>query len=76
LYLSGTLPVFTLKQVLAIYVVLVAVISIPTFLIHGWPAPERWYEALFPFIGVAVSMGFYSIVAYLGKRRLDKLDRP
>ena len=73
LYLSGILPVISLKRMLAIYIALVAIIFIPTYLIHGWPAAERWYEVLYPFIGVAVVLGFYSIVAYLGKRRIEQL---
>ena len=73
LYLSGILPVISFKKMLAIYIVLVAVISIPTYFIHGWPATERWYEVLYPFIGVAVVLGFYSLVAYLGKRRLEQM---
>jgi len=73
LYLSGILPQFSLKKMLVIYFLLTAAISIPTYFIHGWPAAERWYEVLYPFIGVAVLLGFYSLVAYLGKRRLEKM---
>jgi hypothetical protein len=72
LYLSGILPVISLKKMLVIYFIAAAVIFIPTLLIVGWPAPEQWYQVLYPFIGVAVVLGFYSLVAYLGKRRLDK----
>ena len=73
LYLSGILPVISFRKMLAIYVILVAVIFVPTYLIHGWPAKDRWYEVFYPFIGVAVILGFYSLVAYLGKRRLEKV---
>jgi hypothetical protein len=73
LYLSGILPVISFKKMLIIYIVLVAVIFIPTYLIHGWPVEERWYEVLYPFIGVAVILGFYSLVAYLGKRRVEHI---
>lgn len=72
LYFNGVLPVLSLKKMALIYVALVAAISIPAALIAGWPAPERWYEVLYPFIGVAVALGFYSLVAYLGKRGLEK----
>jgi hypothetical protein len=74
LYLSGILPVISFKKMLAIYIVLVAVIFIPTYFIHGWPVKERWYEVLYPFIGVAVILGFYSLVAYLGKHRLEQIS--
>lgn len=73
LYLSGILPVISFKKMLAIYIVLVAAISIPTYFIHGWPVKERWYEVLYPFLGVAVILGFYSLVAYYGKRRLEQI---
>jgi ABC-type transport system involved in cytochrome c biogenesis permease subunit len=73
LYLSGILPVISFKKMLVVYIVLVAAIFIPTYFIHGWPVKEHWYEVLYPFLGVAVILGFYSLVAYLGKRRLEKL---
>ena len=74
LYLSGILPVISFKAMLVIYVALVLVISVPTYFIHGWPAAERWYEVLYPFIGVAVIMSFYALMAYFGKRMLEKLN--
>jgi hypothetical protein len=73
LYLSGILPVISFKKMLVIYILFVAFIFIPTYFIHGWPAAERWYEVLYPFAGVGVILGFYSVVAYLGKRRLEKM---
>jgi len=72
LYFSGILPVISIKKLLVIYFVGVAMIWIPTYLFEGWPAPSQWYQVLYPFIGVAVVLGFYSLVAYLGKRRLEK----
>jgi hypothetical protein len=73
LYLSGILPVISFKKILVIYFLLVAFISIPTYFIHGWPAAGDWYEVLYPLLGVAVLLGFYSLMAYLGKRRLEKI---
>ncbi len=72
LYLSGILPLVSFRKLLMIYLVAVALITIPTYLIHGLPEPERWYEVLYPFIGVAVVLGFYALVSYFGKRRLEK----
>jgi len=74
LYLSGILPVLSFKRLLEIYIALVAVIFIPTYFIHGWPMKERWYEVLYPFVGVAVFLGFYSLVAYLGNRRIEQIS--
>jgi hypothetical protein len=71
LYLSGILPVISLRKLAFLYIVLVMLIEIPAFLISGMPEPEHWYEVLYPFIGVAVILGFYTLVAYLGKRRLQ-----
>jgi hypothetical protein len=74
LYLSGILPVISFRKIMTIYIVLVTVIFIPTYLIHGWPSTEQWYEVLYPFIGVAAALGFYSLLAYLGKRRIEKIS--
>jgi len=73
LYLSGILPVVPFGRMLLIYILLVAAIGIPTYLIHGWPAAGHWYEVLYPFIGVALTLAFYSLVAYLGKRRIEQI---
>ncbi len=72
LYLSGILPLVSFRKLLVIYLIAVALIVIPTYFIRGLPEPERWYEVLYPFIGVAVVLGFYALVSYFGKRRLEK----
>jgi hypothetical protein len=74
LYLGGILPVIPFTRLLVIYVLVVAVIFIPTYLIHGWPVTENWYEVLYPFIGVAVVLGAYSLIAWLGKRRIEQIS--
>jgi peptidoglycan/LPS O-acetylase OafA/YrhL len=75
LYLSGILPVISLKAMLLIYVIAVLAISVPTYFIHGWPAPERWFEVLYPVIGVAVIMLTYWLIAYFGKKHLEKFNK-
>ncbi len=72
LYLSGILPVISLRKMALFYIILVAFIEIPAYLIAGPPAPGRGYEVLYPFLGVAVALTFYTLVAYLGKRRIQK----
>ena len=72
LYLSGILPVISFKGMLVVYVAFVAIIAIPTAMMHGFPPPERWYEGLYVVVGPALILGFYALVAYLGKRRLEK----
>jgi fermentation-respiration switch protein FrsA (DUF1100 family) len=74
LFLSGILPVLSFRKMILIYFGLVAMISIPTYLIHGWPEKEHWFEVLYPLIGAAIVLGIYSLVAYLGKRRVDRLN--
>jgi len=73
LYFSGSLPLIPLRKLALIYIGLVAAISIPTYLIHGWPQPEKWYEVLYPFAGSAAALGLYTLAAYSGKRRLEKM---
>jgi len=73
LYFHGSLPVIPFGKMLLLYFGLVALIAIPTLLIHGWPEAENWFEVLYPFFGVAVILGCYAGVAYMGKRRLEKM---
>ncbi len=73
LYLSGILPVISLRKLGLLYIILVLLIEIPAFLISGMPEPGRWYEVLYPFVGVALVLAFYALVAYSGKRRIEKL---
>ena len=73
LYLSGILPVISLRKLALLYIILVLFIEIPAFLISGMPEPGRWYEVLYPFVGVALVLAFYALVAYSGKRRIAKL---
>ena len=72
LYFSGILPVISVKKMVVIYFSVVAFIAIPTYFIHGLPASDRWYEVLYPFIGVAVILMLYTLVAYYGKKRLER----
>jgi hypothetical protein len=73
LYFDGSLPVISLRNTILIYLGLVALVCVPTYLIHGLPIPERWYEVLYPFIGVGIALAVYSLLAYFGKRRLEKM---
>ncbi len=73
LYLSGSLPVISPRRMAGLYVGLVALVAAPTLLIHGWPGRERWFEVLYPFAGVALALGLYALVAYLGKRHVERL---
>jgi hypothetical protein len=73
LYLSGILPVISWGALLGIYVALVLVIAIPSALIHGLPTAENWDTTLLPAtLGPAVVVIGYWLIAYFGKRRLEK----
>lgn len=48
LYLSGALPVFSLRIYIAKYLAIVAVIVIPSGLIHGWPTVQNWTSTILP----------------------------
>lgn len=73
LYLSGILPVISWQALLGIYVALVLAISIPSALIHGLPTAQNWDSTILPAAGgPAVIVIGYWLIAYFGKRRLDK----
>jgi len=73
LFLNGILPAIHWKWMLLIYAISVAVISIPSALIHGLPTAENWSSTILPAaLGPAVILLGYWFLTYLGKRRLDK----
>lgn len=72
-FFGGMLPLPSFWQVLAIYLTLVAVISIPHTLVHGWPQSGEWLERLAPILGgPAVLIGGYLLLAYLGNKQIEK----
>ncbi len=74
LYLSGILPVISWKWLLLIYIGLVALISIPSALIHGLPTKENWTNTILPAaLGPAVIIVAYWLIAYFGKLRVENL---
>ncbi|MBN1371027.1 MAG: hypothetical protein JW987_03625 [Anaerolineaceae bacterium] len=73
LYLSGVLPMISWRALLGIYAALVMMISIPSALIHGLPTAQNWTSTILPaMLGPAVLVVGYWLIAYFGKRRLDK----
>ena len=74
LYLSGILPVISWKRMLLIYLAAVSIISVPSAIIHGLPTAENWQNTILPAaLGPALVLALYWLIAYLGKRRLDKV---
>jgi hypothetical protein len=73
LYFGGLLPVISLKGLVIAYVALVLIIAIPTSIIHGLPRMDELGTTILPvLIGSGVIVGGYAILAYLGKRRIEK----
>lgn len=73
LYLSGALPVFSLRVYIAKYLAIVAVIVIPSGLIHGWPTAQNWTSTILPATTVpALFLFLIWLIAFMGKRRIDR----
>lgn len=74
LYMGGLFPVLTWKGMLAAYLVLFALISAGSIFAMGLPAPEEWKTTWLPAaLGPALVVGLYSLVAWLGERRVERL---
>ncbi len=73
LYLGGILPVPNLKGALAAYGVLVALVAGGSLLAFGVPPLSDWSTTWLPaFLGPAILVGLYALLAWLGKRRLER----
>jgi hypothetical protein len=73
LYMGGLFPVLTWKGMLAAYLVLFALIAGGSILAMGMPAPEEWRTTWLPAtVGPALVVGLYSLVAWLGERRVER----
>lgn len=73
LYLSGALPVFSLRIYIAKYLAIVAVIVIPSGLIHGWPTVQNWTSTILPATTIpALFLFLIWLIAFMGKRRIDR----
>jgi hypothetical protein len=72
-YLGGVLPILSLLQVVWIYLIFVFVIALPYLIVHGLPNSNEWARLLVPMLGgPAVLVGGYALLAYFGKKRIDK----
>jgi hypothetical protein len=73
LYLGGILPVLNLKGALTAYGILVAAVAGISLLIHGVPPLSDWSTTWLPaFLGPAILVGLYALLAWLGKRRIER----
>ena len=73
LYLGGILPVLNLKGALLVYGILVAMVAGGSLLAYGVPPLSDWSSTWLPaFLGPAILVGLYALLAWLGKRRLER----
>jgi hypothetical protein len=73
LYFGGILPELSWGAALTAYAGLAGLITVVCLLIYGWPAPQDWAVTWLPaFLGPAILVGMYALVAYLGKRRVER----
>lgn len=73
IFYSGLFAKISLRQILAVYLTLVAVIAIPHTLVHGLPVSGQWTARLVPILGgpAALLVIFY-ILAYFGNKWIEK----
>lgn len=73
LYLGGVFPVPTWRGILVGYFILMGLVVGGSLLIHGVPPKEDWANTWLPaLLGPALIVGLYYLVAWLGKRRVER----
>lgn len=73
LILGGVMPVPTWRGVLVTYLVLTFAIVTGCLFIYGWPQPSEWTITWLPaFLGPALFIGVYALVARLGQWRIER----
>lgn len=74
LYLGGILPALSIRAAMLIYVFAVLAIAIPHTIVRGWPAGSDWGRRALVYLGIpGVLVGGYGLMAYMGKKRLEKM---
>ena len=73
LFMGGLFPVPTWKGMLAGYLVLLSLVTGGSLLAHGIPEAGEWANTWLPaFLGPAILVGLYSLIAWLGERRVER----
>jgi len=73
LYYGAILPVLSLRILFIAYFGLTALLFIVLSLWLGLPSLDNWQNTILPVvIGPAILVGTYGVMAFLGKKRLDK----
>jgi hypothetical protein len=74
LYLGGVIPTLSFRRAAFIYLFIVLAIAVPHTIVHGWPTGTEWFSRLLVILGVpAVLVGGYTLMAYCGKKRIEKI---
>ena len=73
LYFGAVLPVLSFKKLLIIYICLTIVLAVTLSLWLGMPALDNWQNTILPAVlGPAILVSGYGLIAWLGKKRVEK----
>ena len=73
LYYGAVLPMLSFKQLVYIYVGFVVFLTVVLSIWLGLPTLDNWQNTILPvLLGPAILLGGYWLVAYLGKKRMEK----
>jgi len=76
LFLGGAMPIPTWRGAVVVYAVLTLAIASVCLLIYGWPDADEWANTWLPtFLGPALLVGGYALVARLGQWRVERRIR-
>lgn len=77
LFMGGIMPTLAFWRGVILYLLLVASIAVPYTLIRGLPAEGLWTTWILVILGgPGALVGGYSLAAYLGAKRLDRITSP
>jgi len=73
LYFGAVLPILSFKKLLIIYICLTIVLAVTLSLWLGMPALDNWQNTILPAVlGPAILVSGYGLIAWLGKKRVEK----
>jgi purine-cytosine permease-like protein len=76
LFVGGAMPIPTWRGAVVVYVALTVAIASVCLLIYGWPDSDEWASTWLPaFLGPALLVGGYALVARLGQWRIEQRIR-
>ena len=73
LYYGAVLPVLSFKTIVYIYLGFVTFLTVVLSIWYGLPSLDNWQNTILPvLLGPAILISLYWLIAYLGKKRMDK----